>query len=98
MFSCLFIEAFGHLLGKSLPLGYLVCDVLLCFCHLPIWCPWLGVVLDASIPDLCLLTYFVVMSLLFSHSELNVFEIIKELFEFILCFDYLTINPCFCHF
>ena len=24
----------------------LVCDILLCFCHFPVWCPGSGVVLD----------------------------------------------------
>ena len=33
----------------------LVCDVLLCFCHLPMLHPGSGVV---SIPDLCRLSYF----------------------------------------
>ena len=35
----------------------LICDVLMCFCHFPVWC--LGQVwyLFLSIPDLCLLTY-----------------------------------------
>ena len=42
----------GHLLGKGWPLGSLVCYVLLCFCHFPLWCPGSGVVLDLSIPDL----------------------------------------------
>ena len=36
----------GHLLGKDWPLGSLVFDVFLCFCHFPIWCPGLGVILD----------------------------------------------------
>ena len=26
--------------------GSLVCDVFLCFCHFPMWCPWSGAVLD----------------------------------------------------
>ena len=34
-------------------------DVLLCFCHFPVWCPGSGVIyLIVSISDLCLLTYF----------------------------------------
>ena len=41
---------FGHLLGKVWPL---VCYVLLCFCHFPIWCPGYLIVL---IPDLFLLS------------------------------------------
>ena len=36
----------GHLLGKSWPLGSLVCDVFLCFCHFSMWCPGSDVVLD----------------------------------------------------
>ena len=39
-------------------IGSLVCDVLLCFCHFPMWCPGLGVVLYLSIPDLCLISNF----------------------------------------
>ena len=38
--SCLFIVALWS------PVGYLVCDVLLCFRHFPMWCPGSGVVLD----------------------------------------------------
>ena len=37
-----------------------VCGVLLCVCLFPMWCPVSGVVLDCMIPDLCLLSYFVV--------------------------------------
>ena len=44
--SCLFLEPSGHLLGKGCPLGSLVCDVFLCVCHFPIWCPGSGVVFD----------------------------------------------------
>ena len=40
------------------PLGSLVCDVFLCFCHFPMWCPGQLWHLIVSIPDLCLLTYF----------------------------------------
>ena len=32
--------------GKGWPLGSLVCDVFLCFCHFPIWCSGSGVVFD----------------------------------------------------
>ena len=38
--------------------GALVCDVFLCFCHFPIWCPGSGVEHDLSIPEFCLLPYF----------------------------------------
>ena len=34
----------GYLLGKGSPLGSLLCNVFLCFCHFPIWCH--GVVLN----------------------------------------------------
>ena len=56
--SCLVcsLQPCGHLLGRGLPLD---CDVLLCYCHFPVWCPWSGVVLDISIPDLYILSYFV---------------------------------------
>ena len=35
-----------HLLGNGAPLGSLVCDVFLYFCHFPIQCPGSGSVLD----------------------------------------------------
>ena len=35
-----------HLLGKGWPLDSLVCDVVLCFCHFPIWCLGSGMTLD----------------------------------------------------
>ena len=47
--SCLLVcslQPCGHLLGKDQPLGSHVCDILLCFCHLSMWCPGAGVVLD----------------------------------------------------
>ena len=31
---------------KGWPLCSPVCDVFLCFCHFPMWCPGSGVVLD----------------------------------------------------
>ena len=40
------LQPCGHLLGKGLSLGSLVSDVFLCFCHFPMWCPVLGVVLN----------------------------------------------------
>ena len=51
------LQPCGHLLGKGWPPCYLVCDVFLCFCP----CGVLGQVwnLIVSIPDLCLLSYFV---------------------------------------
>ena len=50
-FSCFLLhvcslQPCGHLLGKGKPLGSLVCGVYLCFCHFPMWCPGLGVILD----------------------------------------------------
>ena len=44
--SCLFLKPCGNLLGKGLPLGFLVCFVFLMLCHSSIWCHWSGVVLD----------------------------------------------------
>ena len=41
-----FLQPHDHLLGKGWPLGSFVCDVFLCFCHFPIWCPGSGVVLN----------------------------------------------------
>ena len=46
LLSFLFLQPCGHLLGKGWRLGSLVCDVFLCFCHFPTWCPGSGVVLD----------------------------------------------------
>ena len=43
--SCLLLQPCGHLLGKGYPLGSLVCDVFLCFCHFSMSCPGSGVVL-----------------------------------------------------
>ena len=54
MSSCLFlVQPCDYLLGKGWPLGSLVCDVFLCFCHFPIWCPGSGVLLD-SMDSWCL--------------------------------------------
>ena len=33
------LQPCGHLLGKGQPLGSIVCDVFLCFCHFSICCP-----------------------------------------------------------
>ena len=48
----------GQLLGKGRPLCSLVCDVFLCFYHFSMWSPASGVVLDLSISELCLRSYF----------------------------------------
>ena len=32
------LQPSGHVLRKGCPLGSLVCDVFLCFCHCAIWC------------------------------------------------------------
>ena len=40
------LQPCGHLLGKSRPLGFIECDVVLCFCYFPIRCPGSSVVLD----------------------------------------------------
>ena len=40
------LQPFGHLLGRGLPLGSLVCYVLLYFCHFAMWFPGSGVALD----------------------------------------------------
>ena len=44
--SCLFLAAFGSPAEKGLTpwLSFMGC--FLVFCHFPIWCRWLGVVLD----------------------------------------------------
>ena len=43
---CVFIAALQSPAGKDWPLGSLVCEVLLCFFQIPMWCPGSGVVLD----------------------------------------------------
>ena len=51
------LQPCDHLLGKSCPLGPLVCDVSFCFCRFSIWCSgkmWYSFV---SISDICLLLY-----------------------------------------
>ena len=48
----------AHLSASITPLSSLVCGDFLCSCHFPMWCPGSVVVLDLSIPDLCLLSYF----------------------------------------
>ena len=50
--------------GKESDLLALVCDVELCFCHLPMWLPWSGVVLDC-IDSRSLPTFF--LSLISTH-------------------------------
>ena len=46
MLSCLFIVALRSPARKGWSHGSLVCDVFLCFCHFPMWCPGSGMVLD----------------------------------------------------
>ena len=36
----------GHLLSKDCPFDSLECDVFLCYCNFPIWCPESGEVFD----------------------------------------------------
>ena len=43
---CVYIAALRSPAGKDLPLGSLVCEVLLCFCQFPMWCPGSDVVLE----------------------------------------------------
>ena len=57
--SCLFFAALRSTAGKGWPLGSLVCDVCLYFCHLPMLCPGSGVVLDLSI--LILIAFFLLL-------------------------------------
>ena len=46
MLSCLFLAALWSSAGKGLTFGSFVCNVFLCLCHVPIWCPGSGVVFD----------------------------------------------------
>ena len=39
MLSCLLLAALWSPAGRGWPLGSLVCDVFLCFCCFPMWCP-----------------------------------------------------------
>ena len=57
MLSYLFIASLCSPAGNGLTYGSLVCDVFLCICHFPIWCPGWVRWLIVSIPDLCLLPY-----------------------------------------
>ena len=43
---CLFLAAMWSPVRKGLSSWLSVCDLSLCFCHFPIWCPRSGVVLD----------------------------------------------------
>ena len=45
LFSCLFVVALWSPAGKGLT-SWLLFVFLLCFCHLPMWYPASGVVLD----------------------------------------------------
>ena len=51
----------GHLLGKGWSFGSLVCDVFLCYCNFPIWCPESGVVFDCVDFWSSLLPYYYLM-------------------------------------
>ena len=55
------LQPCGHLPGKGWPLISFVCNVFLWFCHVPMWCPGPGVVLDCigfgSLPAALLLLY-----------------------------------------
>ena len=46
LLSCPFTAALWSRVGKGLISGNLVFDVLLCFCHFPVWYPGSGVILD----------------------------------------------------
>ena len=48
-----------HLLGKGEPLGSLVCDVFLYFCHFPIRCSGSGLVLDCIV--FLILAFFLIL-------------------------------------
>ena len=59
------LQPCGHLLGKGRPLDSLVCDVFLCFCYFPIWCPGSGVAFENQFAFwyLCFVSYCLVYSL-----------------------------------
>ena len=61
-FVC-WLKPCGHMLGKGSFLGSLVCDILLCFCYFPMWCPGSGVVLD------CIDSWFLPFSLFSNHAK-----------------------------
>ena len=57
MMNCLFIAALWSSARKGRT-SWLSCFwYYFVFCHFSMWCPGSGVVLDLSIPDLCLLSY-----------------------------------------
>ena len=74
------LQPCGHLLGKGLPLGSLVCNVFLRFVTIP--CGVLGQVwyLIVSIPDVCLLLTLTFMLVLHKSdiiSHVNLFSLCK---------------------
>ena len=56
-FSRLFIAALWSPTGKVLT-SWLLLVMFIVFCYFPVWFPGSGVVLDVSLPDFCLLSYF----------------------------------------
>ena len=58
MVSSLFTKAFDHLLGKGLPIGFLVCCVFLCLATFLYGVPSQVLYMTVLIPDICLLLYF----------------------------------------
>ena len=53
-----FLQPYSHMSGKGLPLGYLVCDIFLCFCHFPIQVLGQMWYLSVSMPGVCSLPIF----------------------------------------
>ena len=74
------LQPCGHLLGKDWPFGALVCYVLMCFCHFPMWCPGSGVILDC--PDLCLLTYFHLKKMIVKEKQCYIVQTFEEISSF----------------
>ena len=57
-----YLQSCDHLLEKGLPICSLACDVFLCLCHFPIWCPGSGVELNSI--DFCSLLFSILCSVL----------------------------------
>ena len=82
MLSCLCNAALRSSAGKGLTSWLsIVCDVFLCFCHFPTWCPGSGVVLDCidpwSLPSFLIWVFKRIVSstyLLVENYEKNIFN------------------------
>ena len=86
MLSYLFIAALWSPAGKGLTSWLLcVCDVFLCFCHFPIWCPGPGVVYMYLIVSIMIFAFFLTYFTQFSYNRLRPIPVMIWLtFTFVL--------------